>query len=529
MRFPARSLAIALALASSTLPACADHPQQPTAPALGAVDLTDPAVLLTRDSDDDRAHGRRFHYVSPTGSKNQKGSRGQPFDLATALGGGNGAVTPGDVLFLRGGTYTGEFRSTLAGTAQRPIIVRAVPGEHATIDGSLLVYGSHVAFWGLEIMQSNPLANPGRDALETFGDDERFINMIVHDAGGQGVTFGRGTGYSEIYGSIVYNNGTVEELEHGIYATNDGGEKVVADNIVFNNLAYGIHVFASDAHAAITNVRVEGNTAFNNGTISARGPDKSNLLIGAERDVPVTAMSALRNLLYYSPSADEGQNLRIGLADRPNMDVVVRDNYVVGGQTVFRIEDWQRAVVEGNTFVGSGRMVRSSGMLSGFEWRSNSHFRDPATTSWNHEGSSRAFEAWRAMTGLGGTDVVTAGTPTTNRIFVRRNAYEPWRATVAVVNWEGKPSVSVNMAGILIPGMRYEVWNAQRPLDAPVASGVYRRGSIDLPMDGVAPPVATGRPGTPPRTGPAFDVFIVSSAIGDEIARLFDDDRARRD
>jgi hypothetical protein len=47
---------------------------------------------------------------------------------------------------------------------------------------------------------------------------------------------------------------------------------------------------------------------------------------------------------------------------------------------------------------------------------------------------------------------------------------------------------------------------------APVMSGTYSGGSIDIPMNGVTPPVPIGgSPRTPIKTGPAFDVFLVTS------------------
>src|SRR5207248_2968252 len=48
-------------------------------------------------------------YAAPNGSSSGDGSSGRPWNLATALSGGNGKVQPGDTVWLRGGTYTGQF------------------------------------------------------------------------------------------------------------------------------------------------------------------------------------------------------------------------------------------------------------------------------------------------------------------------------------------------------------------------------------------------------------------------------------
>src|SRR5207302_1238836 len=59
-------------------------------------------------------------YAAPNGSSSGDGSSGRPWNLPTALSGGNGKVQPGDTVWLRGGTYAGQFRSTLTGTAAAP-------------------------------------------------------------------------------------------------------------------------------------------------------------------------------------------------------------------------------------------------------------------------------------------------------------------------------------------------------------------------------------------------------------------------
>ncbi len=241
-------------------------------------------------------HARRLAYLAGT--------------IALGCGGGNGAVRPGDTIWLRGGTYSGEFTSTLTGSGRSPIIVRGLSGERATIDGRLNVFGADAVYWGLELMQSDPVAT-GEDALDATGPSKRFINLVIHDAGKQGFSFYDAGGVSELYGSIIYNNGTHEEFDHGVYAVNDAGTKYIRDNIIFNNLAYGIHVFATPDHSVLADVHVEGNVSFNNGSISTHGMAKSNLVMGG--DQPTKGMHALDNRLYFAAGAT-GSNARFGVA-----------------------------------------------------------------------------------------------------------------------------------------------------------------------------------------------------------------------
>ena len=76
----------------------------------------------------------RQFFVSPTGASGGNGSKSTPWDLRTALS-QPANVQPGDTIWLRGGTYSGIFTSSLTGTASAPIIVRQFPGERAIIDG----------------------------------------------------------------------------------------------------------------------------------------------------------------------------------------------------------------------------------------------------------------------------------------------------------------------------------------------------------------------------------------------------------
>jgi len=49
---------------------------------------------------------------------------------------------------------------------------------------------------------------------------------------------------AEVYGNIVYNNGTHGNQDHGIYVHNMSGTKLVMDNVFFDNKSYGVHVYA---------------------------------------------------------------------------------------------------------------------------------------------------------------------------------------------------------------------------------------------------------------------------------------------
>src|SRR5438045_1142521 len=216
------------------------------------------------------------YFASASGSSAGDGSMSKPWDLNTALAHAAGKVQPGDTVWVRGGRYAGDFRTAIAGTSSRPIVVRQYPGERATIDGTLRADGADVWFWGLEVMRSAPT---GRlPAVESRGARQKFINMVIHDAAQQGITFWDEAVDAEEYGNIVYNNGTHENLDHGTYVHNMSGTKLIMDNVFFNNLAYGIHVYAGPTDGTQRNVHVIGNVSFHNGTNSTADAPKGNLI-----------------------------------------------------------------------------------------------------------------------------------------------------------------------------------------------------------------------------------------------------------
>jgi hypothetical protein len=77
--------------------------------------------------------GNNF-YVAPNGSPSGTGSISSPWDLQTALNKPSSIVS-GATIYLRGGTYSGKYVSSLTGTASTPITVKSFPGEWAIIDG----------------------------------------------------------------------------------------------------------------------------------------------------------------------------------------------------------------------------------------------------------------------------------------------------------------------------------------------------------------------------------------------------------
>ena len=441
----------------------------------------------------------RAYFAAPTGTAGGDGSERRPWDLATALAGGPRTgkrhVQPGDTIWLRGGTYRGAFRATVAGQAGSPVVVRQLAGERAVIDGAgakrttLYVAGDYTVFWGFELTNSDTVRTTASADVElrpnvvvNDASHTKYINLIVHD-GGVGFYNEPKSLDVEVSGCILFNNGWQGPDRghgHGLYLKAFIGPLVARDNVIFNQYGYGIHAYTNATTGKLMNITLEGNVSFDNGTLATRRSLSSNLLLGG---ADYAAGDVVRdNVTYYAPElTGAGSNVQIGYKTLRNGDVIVERNYVVGGSPALDFGYWTAARVSNNTLIrteaSSGSLIakRDLGAV-GQIWRDNAEHSAPAAT----------------------------------KVIVRPNLYEPGRAHVTVINWGKDRAASVDVAGVLAAGDRYEVRNVQDLFGAPVTSGTVSGSQISVPLRGVDAPPPVGRATSPaPKTGPAFDVFVI--------------------
>ena len=464
-------------------------------------------------------------YASPSGAPSGDGSVTKPWDLQTALNQPT-PVTPGSTIWLRGGRYTGGsdragFRSNLTGTADAPIVVRQFPGERAIVTNSLDVRGSYAWFWGFEVTSARQAAT-GTDYEYLVGAHagtaNRLINLVIHDGPNTGVAsftpLYTSASQTTIYGCLIYNNGTHVNLDHGLYLQNDvaTGTVTVTDNIVFNNEAFGLHIYSRPAEGRLNGFDIEGNVLFGNGSISTPVNRNNEILIGG---TPVASDIVVRGNYTYREVASGFSPYKvaaeIGYTDgsRANGDVLLENNYFVGG---FYINRWSSATVRGNlVYDYGGPMVLTDSSMSGQTWSENRFYGGSTQSTWQHAPNApAAFGTWEAQTGRTGAGRYEGSGAPPTLVVVRPNQYEAGRANIIVYNWALQSTVSADLSRVLNVGDRYVVQNVQDFFGAPVASGSYEGGNIVLPMPGRTPPAPVGRAFTPPPvTGPTFNVFVI--------------------
>jgi hypothetical protein len=482
------------------------------------------------------------YYVAPNGSPAGDGSRERPWDLKTALSGQK--IPPGSTIWLRGGTYVGVVRSTLTGTETAPILVRQYAGERAIVSdnreragaGTINVSGAWTIYRDFEVTNTTT----GRGASRTYrpmgfevtGPHNKFINLVIHDTG-HGLGVWKEDVDAEIYGNIIFNCGTQNELVdqghgHGIYTQNNDGTKSIRDNVIFNQFGWGLHVWPGPGD--VRGYEIEGNVFFNNGILSSPSHYDDNFLISAHTPYHAERIKIIANYTYDFPAAAPGTKFYDAgvclLCTDPDphagADVLLQDNYFVGGSPVAIIGNWQDITVSGNSFVGDKGLIAFAGTKQSgarrVRWEENRYFGagldvgDQHHVGFGLENKVLPFSNWTEATGFDRSSTYTGESPTTLKIFIRPNQYEPGRANIIVYNWTRQDRVPVDLGSVLKSGDPYVVQNVQDYLGEPVLSGIYDGKPLSLPMTGLRVAVPVGRSTAPRSTGPDFAVFVVRTA-----------------
>jgi len=376
----------------------------------------------------------------------------------------------------------------------------------------MTINGADTWYWGFEVMNSSP-STTDPTGITVYGPRVKLINLVVHDAGQSGIGFWSPAVDAEIYGCLIYNNGRNTNLDHGIYAQNASGTKRIVDNVIFNNWAYGIHIYGSSS-ARLTGFYIAGNASFDNGSISP-SVVRPNILVGGVAGAG--GIQLVGNFTYTNASlnpAGSGKAVEFGYDTTANNDILAQDNTFIGGLTVLRLSRWNAATFTRNTFFGPVELIKLEGGTAGWTWNNNVWYTSGTYNggnAWVYNAVGYSWTGWKTATGLGATDQnIQPGSPTSPIVIVRPNQYEPGRAHVIVYNWALQPAVAVNVSGFLQPGDHYEVRNVQDYFGPPVSAGIYSGGTISLSLSGILPPLPIGgTSATPPTTGPELNVYVV--------------------
>ena len=205
------------------------------------------------------------YYISPSGTPSGDGSIAEPWDIGTALSNKVAAVKSGDTVYLRAGSYVnsaaanGQIAISYNGQPGNPVIVRAYPGERATIDARNFAYQQNILAgangaenficridgqfcWvmDLEFTESSTQSRNSYSRVNGVYLNSpgcALINCVIHNVDVGILPMPEAAPWI-VYGNIVINNGWygtgVGTPGHGIYAQNNSTTQIaqLKDNIV---------------------------------------------------------------------------------------------------------------------------------------------------------------------------------------------------------------------------------------------------------------------------------------------------------
>jgi hypothetical protein len=472
------------------------------------------------------------HFVAADGAPAGDGSIQNPWDLRTALR-QPASLHPGDTVWVRGGTYSGQFDAKLKGTADKPIVIRNYNGEHVTLEGQehnefvLYVVGSYTWFWGMEVTTSctvRVIATPVCPfGVGVYGPGNKFINLVVHDTL-QGFSGYNAAPDTEFYGNLSYYNGIVSPDRnhgHGMYFQNSTGSKIVSDNIVGDNADEGIQIYGSGS-AALVNFSIVGNIIFNSSSWPTPHYQYNLIIAGGQTRKNITVQN---NYSYYSAGAG-GYAGQFGQYTKGEDMSITNNVFVNGYMPVAFFNQSGPITFDQNTIVAPADALRIISFnlwqdqdTSSYKWDNNKYFdssqahfyKGVTTDGSNFSGLNTSFSGWQGMTKFDAHSTYQAGAPAGNWIYVRPNKYEPKRANIVIFNWESLPAVQVDLSTVLAPGDTYTIQDAENFYGPAVETGVYSGKKISIHMKGLTKATPVGF-AAPAHTAPAFGVFVVLPA-----------------
>ena len=322
------------------------------------------------------------YWVSPSGNDSNAGTKASPFlTPQNAMK----SLEPGDTLNIEAGTYTGfivgwdsvpassgDAYGTINGTAGNPITIQADP---SAAPGSVIIDSrDNKTPCGIDIepgcnyITINGLAiTDGDGSISEYGikfsGGSNFIieNMIVHNVGKTGIFS------SFVTNSLVQNNVSYSNGEHGFYMSNSPQNVQVLNNVAYDNATAGLEVNADASQGGpgtAQNITIANNTAYDNNSTNHSGAMN---LDGVQN-------SLIYNNLLYGNNAT-GLVLYDGDASQGCIDNTIVNNTIVmpsnGTSDQYALDNNTNSY--GNKFYNNimlGEMLVDSGSTPG-AWSNN--------------------------------------------------------------------------------------------------------------------------------------------------------------
>lgn len=395
------------------------------------------------------------------------GTINNAMDLQTALNWG--FVDPGDTIYLRAGTYAGNFTCALVGTAENPITIRPYQSEHVIIDGSLTDNGEYTVWQDIEFTYSGwtkrhtliegsfPEDMPWENSVNFNAPGCIVQRCVFHDLCGS-VGFWSGAAGGIFRYNVIYHNGWSAPDRghgHGLYSQNlaASAAKGIYGNIWWAGFCLGLKAYSTE-EGYVDHYNIYDNISF------------------------------YAAALYGDPNEVDAWNFYAGSWYETCDDIIFQNNYsyMPAGQPAGAINRVGYITHEEETNTGiqlidnywpEGRLLTNC-------------TPDPDT----------GFYGPRPESGT-----VTAVIPT-----------ETGKGLIAVYNWDEANSVSVDVTSVLSASDDYRLINAEDYYNDITTGTVALDGTITIDMRAsehtVATPVLWDAPAT---CLPIFGAFMIEA------------------
>lgn len=274
------------------------------------------------------------YYVSTARGANDSnpGTLAAPF---RTLGKGASVLSPGDTLFVRGGSYLGgpSFQDNIPNgiSWSEPITIKAYQSEVVTITapinmGSLYFNNEshHIIVDGFVF---DVTGGTGGIATGSYSHDIRIMNSEIKNATKSGILTATGSSFFEFINLDVHHNGTDGIHDHGFYLST--GHHVIKNSKIHHNCSCGITIHSESGQKPSDNL-VIGNRIYEN-SACAEGGAAINVSTGGARNQII-------NNLFWG-------NRRFGIRIEDVADTKVINNTVVyNGRTgIFLVDKNNRS------------------------------------------------------------------------------------------------------------------------------------------------------------------------------------------
>ena len=260
-----------------------------------------------------------------------------PVTLTQALD-GSLPIQAGEIIYLRGGTYRGDYVSLINGTKELPIVIKPYPGELPIIDGGFQNSGNYVTIQDIEFTYTgwanrSASVESERRSVNLSGVGNILSNCMIHDV------YLVGSWQTNMDGGlrecIVYNVGAItteagyEGQGHGhcIYTQNEFEFQTHKNNILCMAYNYGMHAYTEGG--LLNNFKLQQNICFRNG-----GRQFATGGLGGQR---LRYSEISDNCAYEGGSFLQGSN------------ITLTNNYFPQGYTITEISEF---LTESGNFYG---------------------------------------------------------------------------------------------------------------------------------------------------------------------------------